>query len=73
MNIKDNTGMVHCEDPSNFQYTLCGMSYDAPVEDGNYDVATDNIMVKTSDKITCDRCIKIIKYCKTIKIGKDTK
>ena len=73
MKLKDNTGIVHLGDPASFQYTLCGMSYDAPLEDDNCEVCTDDIMVETSDKITCERCIKIIKYCKTIKIGKDTK
>ena len=43
-------------------YTLCGLSMDGDTETtGEYD--------NVSEKITCEQCLEIIRYCRKIKIN----
>ena len=66
MNLKDCVNIVHSIHPCNFQYTLCGLAYDAPLDREN-DTCSDNIMINTDECINCPECIKIIQYCKKLK------
>ena len=50
---------IHADHPK-IDYSLCGM--------GNIEDAID-----TEKRITCEKCIEIIKYCKGFKSGKDYK
>lgn len=71
MNLKDCVGVVHSSNPCSFQYTLCGLAYDAPL-DNDKDTCTDDIMAETGEPIDCPECIRVIKYCKTLKIKNKT-
>ena len=69
MNLKDCVGVIHSANPCAFQHTLCGLAYDAPLEDES-DICTDDIMTETGKPIDCPECIRLIRYCKNLKYKK---
>lgn len=64
-NGKENVlkGTIHFENPTGSQqdYTLCGITLDGDTETaGGY--------VNTNQKVNCEHCIRIVEYCKKIKL-----
>ncbi len=55
---------VHFEDKLNGEFTLCGLAYEG-VDIERFDISQD--FKETKKKITCERCIAIIKMCKAVK------
>jgi hypothetical protein len=54
-----NDSEIHFTDPIT-DYTLCGLTLDGdPQTAGGFDI--------TKEKVNCEHCIRMVKYCKTIK------
>ena len=68
MEYLESKAGVHIMDPINYEFTLCGDSFDIrSTED-----APELELKKTNKRIvTCPNCIIIIKYLRNIKIKKD--
>ena len=62
-NLKDDQGIVHAKGCGQADFTLCGLSTDQCIFESGSE------MEDTYDNITCIDCIRIIKYCKTLKIN----
>jgi hypothetical protein len=55
----ETDSLVHFED-NLLDYTLCGLTLDGdPRTTGGYN--------STNKKVTCGECIRIVKYCKSIR------
>lgn len=60
---KDPEGVVHSEGESGDDLMLCG---DAP-EGADFDVSAKSVhMTETVERIDCDRCIRLIRFAKSI-------
>ena len=72
MNLLEiSKGIVHADGPDGNDYTLCGVTAERArksMDEYTADVfasetETEPCMVKTKDKIDCETCAAIIRYC----------
>lgn len=59
----ENDDGVHGTNPSNSEYTLCGDAWDGNEDDGY----TESVRVD-DQRVTCPKCVEVIRYCKRLKI-----
>ena len=58
------TSDVHAQDSAGYDATLCGFAYEGACLDGDDE---EPIVADRGGMVTCERCRKIIAYCKTFK------
>lgn len=74
MNYKElSNGIVHADEPGSRDYTLCGVTTENMLRDGEeYDASreseTEPFFRETRERITCPDCVAIILHC--VRLGK---
>lgn len=64
--------IIHCESPLNGEYTLCGDAFDLSVNDDSEYKEGQVTFRQEGQKVTCPKCILVIKLCRKVKISRLT-